>query len=410
VNELRAIVEAYGQAAREGKRTVLATVVRTSGSVYRRAGARMLVTLDSGGGCSTTGTISGGCLERDVCERARGVLQKDAPALVRYDTTADDDIVWGLGVGCNGVVEVLLEPLPSRAVPAHLSLLAACLNHHQRGVSATVFNISDAVPSVTNAQVKLGSRTLVRGDGNVSSEIDDHELAARVEDDACEALAGNESSVKVYETASGVAEVFIEVVQPPAPVVIFGAGHDAVPVAEFARKVGWHVTVVDTRARPLSRERFAEADACMLCRPEDVSARVPLTNRTMVLVMTHNYLHDLELLKTLLGSPVRYVGMLGPKRRTEQMLLEALTEDAALGENLQRLHAPVGLDLGGETPEEIALSIVAEMRAALAGRDGGFLKHRAAPIHNLEIAGESTEGHLRHEAANNVEFSGAVIA
>jgi len=344
-----------------------------------------------------------------VCERARGVLLKDAPALVRYDTTAADDIVWGLGLGCNGVVEVLLEPLPSRSAPAHLSLLAACLNHPQRGVIATVFNVSNAAPSVTNAQIKLGSRTLVRGDGNVSSEIDP-ELAARVEDDAREALASNESSVKVYETASGVAEVFIEVVQPPAPVVIFGAGHDAVPVAEFARKVGWHVTVVDTRARALSRERFAEADACVLCRPEDVSAQVPLTSRTMALVMTHNYLHDLELLKTLLGSPARYVGMLGPKRRTEQMLLEALTEDAALGENLQRLHAPVGLDLGGETPEEIALSIVAEMRAVLAGRDGGFLKHRAAPIHNLEIAGESTEGQLRHEAADNVEFRGAAIA
>ncbi|MBA2525531.1 MAG: TIGR04282 family arsenosugar biosynthesis glycosyltransferase [Pyrinomonadaceae bacterium] len=138
--------------------------------------------------CTVTGAISGGCLELDVCERARGVLLKDAPALVRYDTTAADDIVWGLGLGCNGVVEVLLEPLPTRAMPAHLALLAECLNHQERGIIATVFNIRNAAQSVTNAQIKLGSRTLVRGDGNVSREIDVREIAARVEDDAREAL------------------------------------------------------------------------------------------------------------------------------------------------------------------------------------------------------------------------------
>src|SRR5262249_26409300 len=149
-----------------------------------------------------------------------------------------------------------------------------------------------------------------------------------------------------------------------------------------AKGLGWHTSVVDTRARASSLERFKEADAVWLCRPEDVSKQVKLSERTAVVLMTHNYLHDLELLRQLLPLRLRYLGCLGPKNRTERLLLELSAEDARFGKaDLRRLHAPVGLDIGAETAEEIALSIAGEIKAVLSQREGGELRRRDGSIH-----------------------------
>lgn len=390
MSELKSIVEAYEVALRQGETVVIATVMNVVGSAYRHPGARMLIRTDG----STVGAISGGCLERDVCEHSMNVRRTGKAVVVRYDTTSDADIVWGLGLGCNGIVHVLIEPLPAKTgtMPAHITLLAGTLNRHERGVIATIFNdTSEAARSIRASQIRTGSRTIVRGDGSVISEITDAELAAAIEHDAYQALAVDESGVKMYERTSGTIEVFLEVVRPPVPLVIFGASQDAVTVATFAKKLGWHVTIVDTRARAISRDRFAEADAVLLCRPEDVNENIALTQRTMTVVMTHNYLHDLELLRRLLPSPARYIGVLGPKRRTERIVSEAMVEDLVLdNEQLSKLYAPIGLDIGADTPEEIALSIVAEIKAVLAGRAGGLLRNRKGSIHG----GVSDDNHL----------------
>src|SRR5215218_10455913 len=260
MNEVRALIEAFDAANVRGERCALATVVSVEGSSYRRPGARMLVC--EGG--IRTGTISAGCLESDVIEHAKRVLRTGAASLVEYNTaTTSDEEAWGLGLGCNGIVRVLVEPLASG------SLYIEAL---RRSCEAR----PDAAPT---------------------------------------------SVATVYDV-DGAAKVFIETLLPPVPLVIFGAGHDALPVVELARELGWRTEVVDPQARPASRSRFAIADRVTLARPEEVAAHVSITPRTLTLLMSHNYAQDLELLGFLLASPARYIGVMGPRKRTERMLRE----------------------------------------------------------------------------------------
>jgi xanthine/CO dehydrogenase XdhC/CoxF family maturation factor len=195
----------------------------------------------------------------------------------------------------------------------------------------------------------------------------------------------------IFDVDGACVKVFVETLLPPVPLVIFGAGQDALPVVELARGLGWHTEIVDPQARPASRSRFALADKVTLARPEEVGARVRLSPRSLTLLMSHNYSHDLALLKFLLASPARYIGVMGPRKRTERMLSElAATEESLRLEEagLARLHSPVGLDIGANAPAEIALSIVAEMRAVLDGRRGGMLRERRGSIHGGLSDGE----------------------
>ncbi len=372
MRELQAIIEEFEEAERDGKTTALATVVNVKGSTYRQPGARMLMTKEG----QMVGSLSGGCLENDVFEQAQGVMASGDPLVVKYDTTSDEDIVWGLGLGCNGIVEVLIERLPQERELNSVTFLQACLRRRQLGVLARVFYTEGQVSAT------VGDCWMLHPDGTVISNITDVELATSIFHDAKIALDNNQSTGKLYELPAGRVEVFIEVIQPPVPLVIFGAGHDAVPVVRFAKELGWHVTLVDGRDAYATKARFPWADAIILSRPESIHLRVPLHQGTVAVVMTHNYLHDKELLKTLLFSPLRYLGLLGPKHRSDR-ILEELREEGLRLTNVQlgRLYAPVGIDIGADTPEEIALSIIAEIRAVLANRSGGLLRDRIGPIH-----------------------------
>jgi len=199
------------------------------------------------------------------------------------------------------------------------------------------------------------------------------------------------AGTRIYEVAGGSLKIFVETLLPPVPLVIFGAGHDALPVVELARGLGWQTEVVDPQVRPVSHARFAMADRVTLARPEDIAAQVTITPRTLTLLMSHNYSHDLELLKFLLASPARYIGVMGPRKRTGRLLSELAAGDAALRldeADMTRLHSPAGLDIGANAPAEIALSIVAEMRAVLDGRRGGMLRERRGSIHGSPVDGE----------------------
>jgi xanthine dehydrogenase accessory factor len=370
MNEVRALVEAFDAANVRGERCALATVVSVEGSSYRRPGARMLVS-EAG---NSTGTISAGCLESDVIEHAKHVLQTGEAKLVEYNTAStSDEMVWGLGLGCNGIVRVLVEPLASDSF---------CMEALRRSQAASV-SVATVYQCTSSDLARAGARLVIHEEGNVSHENMSDKMAARLENEVRAPSRGGMKSVKV----------FIETLLPPVPLVVFGAGHDALPVVELARGLGWQTEVVDPQARPASLSRFAVADRVTLSRPEDVEAQVRITPRTMALLMSHNYVQDLTLLRFLLASPARYIGVLGPRKRTERMLKGLAMNEAGRA----RLHAPAGLDIGANGPAEIALSIVAEMRAVLDGRRGGMLRERQGSIHGAP--GDSEYAALTEEQA-----------
>lgn len=370
MNEVRALIEAFDAANARGERCALATVVRVEGSSYRRPGARMLV---CEGGAST-GTISAGCLEADVIEHAKRVLQTDRAVLVEYDTASTgDEMAWGLGLGCNGSVRVLVEPL----APGSLYVEAL-----RRSCAASV---SVATVYQAAARIESGARLVLNEKGDVRHEKLSDEMAALLES-GVRALwrQGVTSGACVFDGDGVAVKVFLETLLPPVPLVVFGAGQDALSIIELARGLGWQTEVVDPQARPASLSRFALADRVTLSRPEDAGAQVRITPRTLTLLMSHNYAQDLALLRFLLASPARYIGVMGPRKRTERMLGELAAEEA----DLARLHSPAGLDIGANTPAEIALSILAEMRAVLDGRRGGMLRERRGSIHGSPGDGE----------------------
>lgn len=388
MNEARALVEALDAAARRGERCAVATVVEVEGSAYRRPGARMLV-CETG---TTAGTISAGCLESDVVEHAMSAIATGTPRLVEYDTASTlDEAAWGLGLGCGGVVRVLVEPL------APGSLLAQALRgsrepgSHGAGTLATVVRHDAHGPVRAGAGAAAGARLLIGQDGDVRHEGMDAASAAAFAAAVRAAGAGAAPVLLACDVAGGVAKVLVETLLPPVPLVVFGAGPDVVPVVELARACGWRTEVVDPQARPASRTRFAAADRVTLARAEEIPARVVLAPGSMVLLMSHDYACDRALLRLALGSAARYVGVMGPRHRTERMLRElAVASDAPRLDEacLSRLHAPAGLDIGANTPAEIALSIVAEMRAVVDGRRGGMLRERPGSIHGRPDEGD----------------------
>lgn len=371
MNELQTILKAFEESQLNAELVYLATVVNVRGSTYRQPGARMLMT-EAG---RMVGTISGGCLEKDVFEHTRISMPNGQPIVVTYDTTADEDIVWGFGLGCNGMVQVLIERLDNNPINP-VAFIKQCFSNQQPGIIATIFGVEGKV------NIKAGARLMLNSDENITTDIEESSLLALLIKDAEIALQTQHSSVNKYQLLSGSVDVFIEVIQPPTHLIIFGAGHDAVPTAQFAKAMGWHVTIIDCRASEATKERFSMADEVILTCREIFHKQITVDARTIAVVMTHNYLDDLEIMKMLMPSPARYLGFLGPKHRTERLLQDLNAEGINYTtEQLQRLHGPVGIDIGGDTPEAISLSMIAEIQAVLSNRCGGFLRERSLPIH-----------------------------
>ena len=375
MSELDAVLRAIEGVQAAGRRAALATVVSVSGSSYRRPGARMLVVEDE----ATTGGVSGGCLESDVILRAAAAIEDGSVALATYDTTGDDDVDFGVGLGCRGVIHVLIEPLPAAPGARYPGLLDGLRRAREHAVLATVWRTSGG------GETCVGSRLLHDGRGVCWSDLGDSELGRAIASDAARVLERQRSRTTTYRWPAGEADVLLEYLPPPVSLVVFGGGPDAVPLVRLAKTLGWQVTVVAVGAAGASRARFSVADAVIACHPRDVRAQVPLADHSVAVVMTHNYRHDLSLLEVLLPSPVRYLGLLGPKARAEALLHDLrLVGLAPSPEQLRRLHAPAGLDLGAESPEEIALAIVAEAKATLGGRAARPLRERDGPIHARE--------------------------
>ena len=373
MNELDAILATWRAEPHAACGGVLATVVHVSGSAYRRPGARMLILADG----RRVGTVSGGCLENDVSKKAWWFTEGGKPAVRAYDTSSDDDAVWEFGLGCNGVVHVLFERIENPQTQELLRFLDANRAARRGVVVATVVATSDG------ARAQIGQRLLleaggVRG-GSLQGSLLEAELLTHTS-----ACFLEQKSCLVHQADC---DVFVEWVGAPVPLVVLGAGHDVIPLVKFAKELGWHVTVADGRANYAQAGRFPEADRIVLLGREDLLAGIEITRESIVVLMTHNYAMDVKLVERILPGKPRYLGLLGPKVRGEKLLAEA-------GQPLHGVdvHAPVGLDLGSDTPEAIALSIISEIQASLCGRQGGMLKWRDGAIHaSAEESGRPAE-------------------
>ncbi|MBE9063007.1 XdhC family protein [cf. Phormidesmis sp. LEGE 11477] len=384
MKEIHDIINAYQSIALTRRPVALATLVKVEGSAYRRPGARMLITDQE----SWVGALSGGCLEADICDRAQQVIQTNKPALAIYDTTHEDDIVWGLGLGCQGIAYVLIEPISQATHCNPISLLASCVKQRKAGGIAILFRSHKSPSAKALARESLGSLLLHYPDKALCyseswPQLETETIRGEILSDLQAALLNNQSAHKTYATQKGEIEVLLQVVRPAISLSIFGAGHDAVPLAVIAKQLGWSVTVIDTQARPSSRKRFAIADeVCLATAATLPPSSHAIDSRSAAVIMTHNYHADLALLKSQLFEPWSYLGLLGPKSRRNRLIIELQSQGLAIKpDQIEKLNSPVGLDIGAETPEEIALSILSEIQAVLTNKPGRSLKHKITAIH-----------------------------
>ncbi|MCE9567962.1 MAG: XdhC family protein [Planctomycetes bacterium] len=373
--ELRAVTTAAIRMVERGESTVLATVMKVEGSAYRRVGARLLV---ANVGEQTGGSRESG-LKGDLGANA-WLRTENGPCVVSYDSTTDDETAWQLGLGCNGAVHVLLERLTTDG-PDPLAFPRRCLLQDKRGVLATVFR---ADPETGFA---IGERLAVTESGEAEGEFSHRSLTERVRLDAAECLYLDSSCVNTYALPTGEVEICLEVIRPPRRLVIFGAGSDVPPLVQAAKLLGWHVTLVDRRPTYANQDAFKVADEVIVAPARKACETLRFNNNTAAVVMNHNFSEDLLTVESLLQTSTRYIGVLGPRARAEKLLAEVDRHSSELSPGqFARLHAPIGLDIGAENPQEIAVAVVAQIVATFAERDGRDLRERAGSIRQRESA------------------------
>jgi xanthine dehydrogenase accessory factor len=343
-----------------GEAIALATLVAVRGSAPRLPGARMALTRSA----QMTGSVSGGCVENDVLGHAMGVLETGKPALVTYGIA--DEQGFEVGLSCGGSIDVLIEPFRDAAL--------------WRALRRAVESREPAVWAIGLApNALLGRKLLVLGDEPIQGSIDpalDEEVAGA----ARNLLPGGGTRSLTLSRGGEEALVFVEAFPPPLELFIVGATHAAIHLCRLARQVGFRVTVVDARTAFASPERFPDADEVLRAWPDEVLGKGRLDAYSYVVTLTHDFKIDLPALACALRSEARYIGALG-SRGTHAGRKARLVEQGFSEAELTRIRAPIGLDLGGRSPEEIALAILAEMLAVRHGREGGPLSARNGPIH-----------------------------
>jgi xanthine/CO dehydrogenase XdhC/CoxF family maturation factor len=338
----------YTRERANGRDLALAVVVHTSGSTYRKPGALMAIAADG----SYAGLLSGGCLESDLREHASGVIHTGKARVVTYNTGGSDDALWGLGIGCEGAMEILLLRVGPTTAWQPLEHLEQALRAHRR--TAAAFVVESELSGVTAGQSFL-PRDASRQRSALEAEVDD-------------LLDAVKRSGRASSRASGALRLFATPLALPPRLLLLGGGPDAGPIVELASRLTWRVTVYDHRPAYAQSGHFPAADRVVLARPDELARTIDLGAFEAAVVMSHHVPSDLAYLRALAGSDIGYVGQLGPRLRRERLLADLGTEAQGLR---GRLRAPVGLDLGGRAPESIALSIVAEIHAHLHGREGG---------------------------------------
>jgi len=370
MKEIKAIISAYDSIDKAAAHAALATVVRVEGSSYRRTGARMLVTDDG----VWVGGISGGCLEGDALKRARLAIAKSESSLITYDTTDDDAWQIGVGLGCNGIIDVLFAPLRFENKNNPVEVLKSCVAaNRQTHVLITVTGLGGTWPNIKAGDVirYMGPDSLgVFGEAGLQKQLEE-KIAWQVEN--------SKSMPQHFELADGrKLSVFIEILLPEIHLVLMGHQYDIYPLARLAKEIGWRVTMV---SNPLKMDsRFVDTVDAVF--GYDHLFAINVDQHTAIVLMAHDYKTDKANLPKALETEAPYIGMLGPRVRSEKIFNDLGAEGKLLSEeNMDRIYAPAGLDIGAISPEEIALAIIAEIKTVFAKREGGFLKLRQTAIH-----------------------------
>ncbi|MGI9257391.1 MAG: XdhC family protein [Gammaproteobacteria bacterium] len=341
---IRRIVEAFEDWRRDSEPMVLATVFETAGSTYSKSGQRILIRANG----DYQGLVSGGCLEGDLAERARAVLEGGTAAAVTYDMRDDADDLFGLGVGCNGMIRVFLQRLTRESEYQPFATIARLLFSRRTSCVATVvYSDDEALPPGMTLVAESGSSVLFA----------DHDGERLLQ--GC--VAAIEAGSARFDESEGIGVLYAPI-QPLPNLLVLGAGLDAVPVVSIALELGWRVSVGDHRPSYIERNDMAAAERVALIDPKELASEFELDGFDAVIVMSHHLRTDQEYLGRLAEANLGYLGVLGPVARKER-LLDELGErgDALRG----RLHGPVGIDIGADSPESIALSLLAEIHSAL---------------------------------------------
>jgi xanthine dehydrogenase accessory factor len=375
MKEINDIIRAYQTACAAGKKAALATVVHVEGSSYRRPGARMLVTDDG----MLTGAISGGCLEGDALRKALLAINEQKNKLVTYDTSDEEDARFGVQLGCNGIVHILFEPIFDDNPDNPIQLLKRVAAQRQTAVLVSLFSLENKGLQPGLCMLQIATQRWVSASSGLSTDI-----LADLQIQILETFSLNKSITKQY--ADNLLTAYIELLHPPVSLIICGAGNDAIPVVQAANLIGFDATIIDGRQTHANLQRFPTANAIIVSKAEQAIAQVELDERTAWVLMTHNYNYDLEVLTQLLETNCRYIGILGPKKKLQRMLDEVASKGILLTEEkLKKIYSPVGLDLGAETAEEIAISITAEVKAVFTGRGGQSLRDKEEAIHSRDV-------------------------
>lgn len=371
MKDFKTIVSEFRKVDVTHRTAALATVVKVRGSSYRSPGARMLITDDG----KWIGSISGGCLEGDALRKARQVMMDKKPMTVTYDTREESNQNLGIGLGCNGVIDVLIEPIDILENNNPINIFEKFISAKEPLALATIFN----------GPTGVGEKMIFHSTGEVEDYFSNNELSIKVREDLAKLFSSKRSEAKAFQLHGIETEVFLEVIQPTVSLIIFGGGFDARPVSQLAKTLGWDVLVTDECVAHIAPLFFPTADKLSLCHRDFIDRDFDITSFTACVLMSHNYEYDRDVLKKLLHTETPYIGILGPRKRFDKMQNEFAEQGTLLKpEDIHRIHSPIGLDIGAETPDEIAISIIAEIQGKFVNRSGGFLKYRNAPIHHRD--------------------------
>jgi xanthine dehydrogenase accessory factor len=358
-----AVIERMADVITSDQQAAVATVVNVEGSAYRGPGAKMLITADG-----RTGSVTAGCLESEVYDIAESVRETGQPQFVQFDLMDDEN--WGLGIGCNGIIDMYIEPLDKR--------YAELIKAHQERKNKTVLTIIKSTAGDIPSGKKLYmSDNKLDNTGNLPQWF-----VQKIEQRVKKSHNEKASNIKIKSGPNGASvHVFYNDITPPPKMYIFGGGSDIHPVTKLAKQSGFRVSVVPFREGQANSAKFPYAGEVTAMSAPDFTDSLSFDERSYAIVMSHNLIDDQIAVESLLQTPVPYIGIMGPTERFNS-IRESIDQEGMLSDSeLNRIYAPVGIDIGGGEPYQIALSIVSEVLAVHNSREPKHLRSREGSIH-----------------------------